>query len=865
MNTFISNNQSKIKTYFPVLLLAIVMSVIGAWYFADQGVSTAYNDARSHLNLARLVFDNQKPGLAQLGGVWLPLQHWLMLPFVWSESLWQNGMAGVIVSMFGYIAASVGIYALSFLISNNKGVAWLASLVFLVNANAWYMQSAPMSELLLLMFFVLVAYCLAKWAQARELGWLIATALALVGATLTRYDGWFLLAWSSVVVVAMLAYWIKEKKVKSSQAEAWVLAFLTLAGSGVLFWLGWNLAIYGDPLYFMTGPYSAQAQQEVIALSGNLHTVNDLKMSLKAYSWATLNNVGFVGVFLLLVGIILWPEKWPKDKWAVLLPVTVLFSPFFFHVLSLFRGQSVLMTPELGIVNPEDPSSAWFNVRYGLIMLPAAAIWGTYFLRRRSLQILVALLLVGQAWYSLSSSDVITLTDATSGSSSLKVSHEASWLSERVQEDDLVMASLAFHNAFAYETGMPMKQFIHEGANELWDEMLIDPASNVEWIVMMNGDVGDPLYSTFIKKELANFNKNYEIAHRGSFLNIYRRSNFVRSDGTQLIYKGQPLHFVGANSYDLLYQSPDHMRQTLQKGKRYGLNVYRFWAFGEGFAGAIQPEVGIIDESVALRLDVLLTIAKEENIKLMPVLGNYWNNYGGVSHYLGWLGLPGATLADQDAFFTNPKAKQLYWNYVEKIVNRVNEVNGIPYKDDETILAWELMNEPRSALRENQAIVNKWHEELATYVHSLDSNHLVLGGIEAFVEDLYSDVSGPYMTSGNNVNNIPIASGHLYPKYLKDQTSKLELRHVIKAWTNNSRNLNKPLIIGEVGFPRTQDGDREDWFRETLEEAKEGGVSGVFLWNFAMHVGDDYAISPEVEQDRNMLESLKELIPSVTF
>ena len=856
-----------IKSYVPVLLLAIGLSVISTWYFMDQGLVTNYNDARAHLNLARLVFDNQKPGLAQLGGVWLPLQHWLMLPFVWSWVWWQNGLAGSIVSMVSYIVAGTAVYALGELVTGKRSIGLMATLVFLLNVNVWYMQSVPMSELLLLMFFVLTTYCLVRWVMMRDPWWLTATALACVGATLTRYDGWFMLLWVTGVVVAVEWSWVKQRTTSIEQAGALLLMFLALAFVGVVFWLGWNWVIYSDPLFFAYGPYSAKAQQAVIAASGKLYTVQNLPLSLRAYGWATFNNVGLVGTGLLLSGLIVWPGSWPRKEWKILLPLTVLLSPFFFHVLALYRGQSILMVPELGLFDPERPASAWFNVRYGLVMLPAAAIWGTYFLRKKIWQVMLVLLLIGQASYSLATHDIVTLTDATKGTSALVVDQEAKWLATHIKEGELVMASLAFHNAFAYETGVPMKQFIHEGTDDIWRVALADPAALAEWVIMMKGDLGDPLYDGFIKSGNEQFRQNYRIAYRGDFLNIYRRSNFVVRDGSTLYYKGQPLRFVGVNSYDLLYQEPAIMRETMRQARIYGFPVIRFWAFGEGFPGAMQPQAGVLDEDVATRLDVLLSIARDENVRLVPVLGNYWADYGGVGVYLSWLGKPQTRLSEQDVFFASPEARALYWNYVEKIVNRRSGVTGIRYKDDPTILAWELMNEPRTADRMDQELVRAWVDQLGEYIHGLDNNHLVISGVEGFMNDVYPDVSGPDHIVGNSSKYVDIASGHLYQKYLAEPTDNRNLRRVIAAWADNAQAMTKPLFVGEIGFPRDKVGGRERGVGliDVLEEAQEDNVSGLFIWNWALYAGEPHNISPLVAEDRLVLQKIRPLVPVVEF
>jgi hypothetical protein len=70
-------------------LLASCASVASFLYYARQGDLLLYGDAVAHINIARRVFDSRTPGLLQLGTVWLPLPHLLMIPFVVSNSAWQ--------------------------------------------------------------------------------------------------------------------------------------------------------------------------------------------------------------------------------------------------------------------------------------------------------------------------------------------------------------------------------------------------------------------------------------------------------------------------------------------------------------------------------------------------------------------------------------------------------------------------------------------------------------------------------------------------------------------------------------------------------------------------------------------------------
>ena len=77
-------------------------------------------------------------------------------------------------------------------------------------------------------------------------------------------------------------------------------------------------------------------------------------------------------------------------------------------------------------------------------------------------------------------------------------------------------------------------------------------------------------------------------------------------------------------------------------------------------------------------------------------------------------------------------SNQAYKNYIRKIVTRVNTITGVAYSNDPTVFAWELANEPHcndgyeDRLGVPRAsIVRTWVAEIAAYIKSLDSNHMV--------------------------------------------------------------------------------------------------------------------------------------------
>src|SRR5438067_11572598 len=88
---------------FLVGQLAAVVSISSFFYYLRHGDLLLYGDAVAHINIARRVFDSRTPGLLQLGTVWLPLPHLLMLPFVVSRWMWQTGIGAPIPSLFAYV------------------------------------------------------------------------------------------------------------------------------------------------------------------------------------------------------------------------------------------------------------------------------------------------------------------------------------------------------------------------------------------------------------------------------------------------------------------------------------------------------------------------------------------------------------------------------------------------------------------------------------------------------------------------------------------------------------------------------------------------------------------------------------------
>lgn len=511
INEFIRKN-----IYYLLFILLSAVSIISFLIYYFNGFGLSYNDARSHLDISRRVVENLKPGLAQIGSVWLPLPHLLMLPTIWNDFMWHTGLSGAIQSMVSYVFS--GLIIFHFL--RRLGVGLFGGIVgvcvFAFNTNILYLQSTAMTELLLMATLTFAVYELVMWFKDDTLLRLIKSAFFIMLATLIRYEGWFLCA-SATALIGLYAL----KKKGWSTMEGTVILFCTLSGLGAVLWFLWNLVIFKDPLYFALGPYSARTQQLQIEQAGQLLTKGNMLFSLKTYAYALIYNTNVLLLVLSIVGALLfWIDK--KISTAVRFASLSLISPLVFNVLALYFGHSVLFVQGLA-------GNSWFNVRYGIMMLPAMAIFVGYLISRvGAFKYALTGLLLFVSLIALANNDAVTLDDARFGSSGKNVVEVSGWLRNNAKDQaGFVLISVASHDAIIFSSGMPMKRFIHEGTGLYWENAIGKPEKWARWIIMRTNDPND---LTFRSLKTSKYENKYTLVDSFPFADIYElKPEYVRT------------------------------------------------------------------------------------------------------------------------------------------------------------------------------------------------------------------------------------------------------------------------------------------------------------------------------------------------
>ncbi|RBQ21324.1 family 2 glycosyl transferase [Spongiactinospora rosea] len=472
--------KARDRTLALVTLAAIVLS-LAAWHgFAASRL--AYPDAISHLLIARRVVDSPTPGLAQLGGVWLPLPHLLSLPLVWIDAWYHSGLAATLISMAAYVLATRYVYKTARDLTDCRKAGITAGAVFALCPGVLYLQSTPMTESLLLCCVAATVHHLTRWRATRSYRSLAATAIAALAATLTRYEAWAL----ALLVMAVVAWttWRDARPARQPRGvEANVIFYATPAFAGIALWVIWNAVIFNDPLYFYSGEFAKPslwvAQGEAAA--------NDWWTALLTYGYAVLGNLGPLVLLLAVPGLAAYVLR-RRDPAPLLVLALV---PVF--VWALRTGQRPLHVEEI--------TGDLYNVRFGLVMiLPVALLAGglaagtTWTHATRATRwargwavpgVVVAACAVATAATVAHGVDARREAEAfQAGRVARGALGAASWLRANYDGGAVLMHSFG-NETVMFHSHLPTRSIVYEGSFRRWAAALADPrGAGIQWIHM---------------------------------------------------------------------------------------------------------------------------------------------------------------------------------------------------------------------------------------------------------------------------------------------------------------------------------------------------------------------------------------------
>jgi hypothetical protein len=291
--------------------------------------------------------------------------------------------------------------------------------------------------------------------------------------------------------------------------------------------------------------------------------------------------------------------------------------------------------------------------------------------------------------------------------------------------------------------------------------------------------------------------------------------HFITARGDQLFDGSQPFRFISFNIPNLhlieddfpftstnAWRLPDQfeINDALATMKQMGGTVARTYTISVVRGDDPPPQashvlgVGKFNEEAFVALDRVLQAANEQGVRLVIPLVNNWPWMGGRGEYAAFRG------KDKNAFWTDPQLIADFEQTIKFVLTRTNTLTGVRYCDDKSVLCWETGNELDSPA--------SWTRQIAAYIKSLDTNHLVMDG----------NTSG--MRSGSlEIPDVNIVTTHHYSAGRGGSMAQAVRNSAAQAKGK------KIYVVGEFGFVSTAQ------MADALQAIRDTGAAGGLLWS----------------------------------
>jgi len=284
-------------------------------------------------------------------------------------------------------------------------------------------------------------------------------------------------------------------------------------------------------------------------------------------------------------------------------------------------------------------------------------------------------------------------------------------------------------------------------------------------------------------------------------------ASFITRSGSNLMLDGRPFKYAGSNMYWLGLDEnvpphtvayPTHFRvnDAIETAIDMGTNVIRAHTCGVSTGNSLSYETKLdaFNEKAVDYIDYAVYKAGQAGIRLIvPLTDNYHYYHGGKHDFTDWRGVA------ESEFYTNTQVIGDYENYVENLLNHVNNYTGLSLKNDPTIMAWETGNELRPP--------TSWTKRVSAFIKKTAPKQLVMDGTYGINLDALS------------IDTVDIYSDHFYPMDPSRVTK--DASEVAKA--------NKVFIVGEYGWSQGN-------LTEFLSVIENSQTSGDTFWSFFPHL-----------------------------
>eukprot|EP00884_Botryococcus_braunii_P013143 jgi/Botrbrau1/2182/Bobra.101_2s0018.2 len=369
----------------------------------------------------------------------------------------------------------------------------------------------------------------------------------------------------------------------------------------------------------------------------------------------------------------------------------------------------------------------------------------------------------------------------------------------------------------------------------------------------------------------------------------------------------QQFPVTGVNTWDLMESGAgvssylprgiDITEYTMQQMAANGLTIIRGFGHGHNVSFPLQISPGKYNERSFQGLDHVLDSAGRNNVKVLLTLADNWPSNMSISGtadskqtFVLW-----GNRTDLDSFYTDANVRKMYKQHLKAVVNRVNSINGLKYKDDPAIFAWNLMNEPRCNCFPSDSNVpidklpdackpictdkvTAWVHEMSSYLKKIDPNHLVTVGSEGFwgrnsalaskfnpgggvgIYDgrtTWAAMTGSNFTAQHNFSSIDFCAAHYWPDMWTGGHHVDFYKSWIESHAAECEKLGKPFVLEEFG-KKTSDQkslpERHQLFMDVYDSYLSSLLNGTYGGNLRGALMWKWNLSPYTSRGKDSLE-----------
>lgn len=348
---------------------------------------------------------------------------------------------------------------------------------------------------------------------------------------------------------------------------------------------------------------------------------------------------------------------------------------------------------------------------------------------------------------------------------------------------------------------------------------------------------------------------------------------FVEADRAQLEVNGDPWYLYGASTYHSSNRGgPNDDDQIIAMAQDGGLNTLRL---GEMFDQVNGLASAPYEESDWIAVDVYLDKLRQANMRAILDLSAFRNFL--VHRDIaagGWTDLckdDGSVTPEErqtvDFASISPYRPSAYseWDqFISFVANRVNTVNGTPYRDDATIAVVSFAGEPNPpdsflcGMPADTAELTAFYEHVFGEWKTHDPRHLLSNGgfLHLDWEELHGDADGSgidweaiFALTDNDVPTL-----HTYPARIDGGVPVDYQTPKVAAFLAE---LDKPWFTEEFGW-RQEVGDttRAGYFQWLYDRQADYGSSGAAFWNLGVELADGtFDVNPSTPETWLVVES----------